>query len=112
MPFMGTPEIVPFTGEQTVLGDDGIAYNLVIEGGAEITRGPLGRILDLCDQIGSEGLQVPPLIATALVELQRPSADPTAAKRLSLIREYLGDPVHAANADPLIVLGFINGEGD
>ncbi len=74
---MGTPEIVPFTGEQAVLGDDGILYKLVIEGEAEITRGPLGRIIDLCDQIAAEGLEVPAPILAVLAELQKPMEVPS-----------------------------------
>ncbi len=47
-------------------------YELVITGEAEITRGPLGRFLDLAEQIQAEGLSVPPEILAVLEKLQQP----------------------------------------
>jgi hypothetical protein len=62
----------PFTVDRIIPGDDGNLYKLEITGQAELTRGPLGRIVDLCDQIIAEGLAVPPQILQVLDELQRP----------------------------------------
>jgi hypothetical protein len=62
----------PFTVDRIIPGDDGNLYRLEITGEAELTRGPLGRIVDLCDQIAAEGLQVPPQILHVLADLQRP----------------------------------------
>jgi len=51
---------------------DGVRYELVITGEAEITRGPLGRFVDLAEQVRSEGLTVPPEILDVLEKLQLP----------------------------------------
>jgi len=51
---------------------DGVRYELVITGEAEITRGPLGRFVDLAEQIRSEGLTVPAEILDVLEKLQLP----------------------------------------
>jgi hypothetical protein len=48
---------------------DGVLYELQITGTAELTRGPLGRFLDLAGQIEAEGLKVPPEIRDLLDEL-------------------------------------------
>lgn len=57
---------------QVIRGDDGVLYELVVTGTAEITRGPLGRFIDLADQIEAEGLKVPPEILDLLHDLQQP----------------------------------------
>jgi hypothetical protein len=62
----------PFTVDQVVPGDDGIMYRLEITGEAELTRGPVGRIVDLCDEMAAEGLTVPAEILAVLADLQRP----------------------------------------
>lgn len=60
-------EPVEFTGEpQIITGPDGVRYEVVISGTAEVTRGPLGRFLDLAEQIRSEGLDVPDEISETL----------------------------------------------
>lgn len=41
-------------------------YELVIEGSADVVRGPLGRFVDLAEAIENEGGEVPPLIAEAI----------------------------------------------
>lgn len=53
-------------------GPDGIRYELVITGEAEVVRGPLGRFIDLAEQIRSEGLTVPAEILAVLAELDKP----------------------------------------
>jgi hypothetical protein len=58
-----------------VLEIDGVKYELVITGEAIIIRGPLGRFVDLAEQIQSEGLTVPPEILAVLDELQQPQED-------------------------------------
>jgi hypothetical protein len=57
---------------QIVEGADGKRYELRIHGEAEIVRGPLGRFVDLADQITAEGLHVPPEIAAVLTALTSP----------------------------------------
>lgn len=57
---------------QEVVGEDGIRYELVFTGEADLVRGPLGRFIDLAEQIEAEGLKVPAEILDVLVELQRP----------------------------------------
>lgn len=61
---------------QVVAGPDGRMYELRIEGTAELTRGPLGRFLDLADEIRAEGLDVPPEITAVLDELSTRRDDP------------------------------------
>lgn len=56
--------------------DVGGRFELVITGEADVTRGPLGRFVDLAEQIRSEGLSVPPQIEAVLDELQRPEVTP------------------------------------
>jgi hypothetical protein len=66
-------ETVPFTtSPMPFVCEDGERYELVITGEVEITRGPLGRFVDLATQIQSEGLDVPPEIADVLEKLQLP----------------------------------------
>lgn len=55
---------------QVVEGPGGVLYQMVISGTAEVVRGPLGRFIDLADQIRSEGLEVPAEIVAALDRLQ------------------------------------------
>lgn len=62
-------EIVGFTSTEQVLGPDGVLYKLEITGEAELVRGPLGRFIDLADQIVSEGLTVPSEIRDVLDKL-------------------------------------------
>lgn len=45
---------------------DGQLMEMKIEGTAEVIRGPLGRIIDLIDQIEAEGLAVPARIKEAV----------------------------------------------
>lgn len=59
----------PFAAEQTVEDSDGQLYKMVITGEAEVVRGPLGRFVDLAEQIRAEGLEVPPRIAAVLQAL-------------------------------------------
>lgn len=54
---------------------DGVKYELTITGEATIIRGPLGRFLDLAEQIQSEGLTVPAEILAVLDKLQQPQED-------------------------------------
>jgi uncharacterized protein YfcZ (UPF0381/DUF406 family) len=57
----------------TVLtGSDGVRFELVFTAEAEVVRGPLGRFIDLAEQIRSEGLDVPPEIAAVLQDLAQP----------------------------------------
>jgi len=58
-----------------VLEIDGVKYELTITGEATIIRGPLGRFLDLAEQIQSEGLTVPAEILAVLDKLQQPQED-------------------------------------
>lgn len=51
---------------------DGVAGYLEVTGEIETIRGPLGRIIDVCDQIRAEGLEVPPLIAQAIEQESLP----------------------------------------
>jgi hypothetical protein len=46
--------------------DDGAAFELQFEGSAEVERGPLGRFIDLAEQIKAEGGVVPARIQQAL----------------------------------------------
>jgi len=62
----------PFVSEQVVTDLNGARFLLKIEGEVEVTRGPLGRFLDLAEQIRSEGLEIPPRLERLLDDLQRP----------------------------------------
>jgi hypothetical protein len=64
------PEQVRVSYAEPVLGADGRLYEMRIEGTAEMTRGPLGRFIDLAAQIEAEGLEVPPQISDVLAQLQ------------------------------------------
>jgi hypothetical protein len=66
---MANIEYVDFTSQERVMGPDGILYELVISGEAELVRGPLGRFLDLAEAIEAEGLTVPPEITNVLKQL-------------------------------------------
>lgn len=59
-------------GTSTMRSPDGQLYEITITADAEVVRGPLGRFIDLADQIRSEGLDVPPEIEAALAALQQP----------------------------------------
>lgn len=63
-----TTRTVPFVHTEPVMRD-GRLYELRIEGTAEVTRGPLGRFLDLAAQIEAEGLTVPSEIRDVLDRL-------------------------------------------
>jgi hypothetical protein len=64
--------IEEFTSEpQVITGPDGVRFELVVTGEIEVTRGPLGRFLDLAEQIRGEGLDVPPEIAAVLQDLEQ-----------------------------------------
>lgn len=60
---------VPVDHRETVMGPDGRLYEMRVTGTAEVTRGPLGRFLDLAAQIESEGLAVPSEIRDVLDRL-------------------------------------------
>ena len=64
-----SPQRVPITHAEPVLGADGQLYELRFEGEADVIRGPLGRFLDLADEIEREGLKVPPEIRDVLDKL-------------------------------------------
>ena len=64
--------VEPFTSSQIVKGPNGVDMVMTVEGVVEVTRGPLGRFIDLADQITAEGLEVPPRIAALLLALQQP----------------------------------------
>ena len=68
----GHTTVEPFASSQIVTGPNGVDMVMTVEGVVEVTRGPLGRFLDLAEQVRSEGLEVPPLLAAVLEELQRP----------------------------------------
>lgn len=68
-PSPASPEQVRVAHTEPVLGADGRLYELRIEGTAGLVRGPLGRFLDLADQIEAEGLTVPPEIRDVLDRL-------------------------------------------
>jgi hypothetical protein len=55
------------------MGLDGRLYEMRVEGTAELTRGPLGRFIDLAAQIEAEGLTVPPEIRDVLDTLNERS---------------------------------------
>lgn len=56
----------------TFVGENGVTYEVKITGTAEVTRGPLGRFLDLAEEIRGEGLEVPEPIAAVLHDLSQP----------------------------------------
>lgn len=93
---------------------DGQLYQLELTGEAEITRGPLGRIIDCCAQIEADGLQVPPLISAALEELQKPQLLPVVeamGQQLATIRDYAAAcEREGAPVDPMAILKILNGE--
>lgn len=60
---------VPVTHTEPVLGADGMLYELRVEGTAEVNRGPLGRFLDLAQEMEDEGLTVPSEIRDVLDRL-------------------------------------------
>lgn len=57
---------------RVVEGPNGVSYLMEVTGVVDVTRGPLGRFVDLAEQITAEGLEVPPRLAAVLVELQQP----------------------------------------
>lgn len=65
----------PFTAEQIITDPNGARFVLKIEGEVEVTRGPLGRFLDLAEAIRAEGLEVPPGLAAVLELEQRPTLE-------------------------------------
>lgn len=70
----GSTRHVPYVSTEPVLGADGRLYEMRVEGTAEVTRGPLGRFVDLAAQIEAEGLTVPARIADAIAaEQETPS---------------------------------------
>lgn len=60
------PERVQVNHSETVVGPDGQLYAMQVTGEADLVRGPLGRFIDLADQITREGLTVPSRIAEAI----------------------------------------------
>jgi len=62
-----------FTTQHVVEGPNGTRMLMTVEGHVDITRGPLGRFVDLAEQIRSEGLEVPPELDAALALLQHPT---------------------------------------
>jgi hypothetical protein len=63
-------ETVEFRSDpQIVIGPDGSLQKLVVIGTAELTRGPLGRFIDLAAEIEAEGLEVPAEISEVLHHL-------------------------------------------
>lgn len=67
-----TPDVEQLEATGTFAGPDGQLYEITITADAEVVRGPLGRFIDLAEQIRSEGLEVPPEIEAALTALQQP----------------------------------------
>jgi hypothetical protein len=65
-------ETMELTGTSAMRAVDGQLYEITITADAEVVRGPLGRFIDLADQIRSEGLEVPPEIDAVLNALQQP----------------------------------------
>jgi hypothetical protein len=64
------PETIEFKSDpQIVVGPDGRLQELVVMGIAEVTRGPLGRFIDLAAAIEAEGLVVPVEIRAAIDQL-------------------------------------------
>jgi hypothetical protein len=64
------PETIEFKSDpQIVVGPDGRLQELVVMGIAEVTRGPLGRFIDLAADIEAEGLVVPVEIRAAIDQL-------------------------------------------
>jgi hypothetical protein len=64
------PEVDFASEPQIVTGPDGVRYELVVTGTADVIRGPLGRFIDLAEAIRAEGLEVPAEITEALERLQ------------------------------------------
>jgi hypothetical protein len=62
----------PFVAERVITDPNGARFLLKIEGEVVTTRGPLGRFLDLADQIRAEGLELPPRLEALLADLQLP----------------------------------------
>ena len=61
---------ITFTSEpRVVTGPDGVRYEMRFEGTGEVIRGPLGRFIDLAEEITAEGLEVPPEITAVLDDL-------------------------------------------
>lgn len=60
---------VAFESRETIMRD-GQLMIMKVEGTAEVLRGPLGRIIDLVDQIEAEGLTVPSRIKEAIAAEQ------------------------------------------
>jgi uncharacterized protein YfcZ (UPF0381/DUF406 family) len=54
------------------MGPDGKLYELRVEGTAEVVRNPLGRFVDLAEQIEAEGGEVPSEIREVLDRLMLP----------------------------------------
>jgi hypothetical protein len=80
---------IPLQSEpRVVAGPDGQRYELVITGEAELTRGPLGRFLDLSQQIRSEGLTIPFGVAAVLELEQRPVREEWEALKVAYQRQY------------------------
>ena len=70
---MRVPDATPVPlGSRLVEDPNGIWYRMEVTGVVDVTRGPLGRFVDLAEQITAEGLQVPPRLAAVLAELQQP----------------------------------------
>lgn len=69
---MTVSEDVELVGEGYITGPDGQRYKMNIRAEGEITRGPLGRFVDLVAQIEEEGGVVPEKLKAVLIELQQP----------------------------------------
>lgn len=65
-------DTVSFDAETTFVGDNEQLYRLEVHAEAEVVRGPLGRFVDLAEQIESEGGVVPAEITELLCRLQLP----------------------------------------
>lgn len=72
---MTTQSTEPFTAEQVITDPNGARFLLKIEGDVGVTRGPLGRFLDLAVQIRDEGLEIPAGLAAVLELEQRPTQE-------------------------------------
>lgn len=68
-PAAPAPEQVRVSHSEPILGADGRLYELRIEGTADLVRGPLGRFLDLAEQIAAEGGVVPSEVRDVLDRL-------------------------------------------
>lgn len=69
-----TPPAEPVTmdGVGQLVGDDGQLIPVYVHIEGEIVRGPLGRFIDLAQQIEEEGGEVPAPLKAVLIELQQP----------------------------------------